>query len=148
MHPTLRDQIITIMNGAKDMIIATVRDDGYPQATTVSYVHDELTIYFGCGVSSQKAINIARNSKVSLAINLPYSNWNEIRGLSLAGRASLVNDPTEKENIRKLIFKKFQQVAQYASSGSVDVALFRITPTVLSILDYRKGVGHTEFVRI
>ena len=148
MHPTLRDQIITIMNGAKDMIIATVRDDGYPQATTVSYVHDELTIYFGCGVSSQKAINIARNNKVSLAINLPYSNWNEIRGLSLAGRASLVNDPTEKENIRKLIFKKFQQVAQYASSGSVDVALFRITPTVLSILDYRKGVGHTEFVRI
>lgn len=88
MHPPLRDQIITILDGAKDMIIATVREDGYPQATTVSYVHDELTIYFGCGVSSQKAINIARNSKVSLAINLPYSNWNEIRGLSLAGRAS------------------------------------------------------------
>lgn len=60
----------------------------------------------------------------------------------------LVRDPTENENIRKLIFKKFQQVAQYASSGSVDVALFRITPTVVSILDYRKGVGHTEFVTI
>ena len=148
MHPALRDQIITILDGARDMTIATVREDGFPQATTVSYVHDELTIYFGCGVSSQKAMNIARNSKVSLAINLPYSNWIEIRGLSLAGRASLVNDPTETEKIRKLLMEKFQQVAQYASSGSVGVALFRIAPRVVSILDYSKGIGYTEFVRI
>ena len=148
MHPALRDQIITILDGARDMTIATMREDGYPQATTVSYVHDELTIYFGCGVSSQKAINIGRHSKVSLAINLPYSNWHEIRGLSLAGRAFLVKDPTEREKIRQLLLQKFQQVAQYASSGSVDVVHFRITPAVVSILDYSKGIGHTEFIRI
>jgi general stress protein 26 len=105
-------------------------------------------LYFGCGVSSQKAFDIAHHSKVSVAINLPYSTWDEIRGVSLAGHAFLVKDPTETQNISKLIFKKFQQVAQYASSGSVDAALFRITPTVVSILDYRKGIGHTEFVRI
>jgi nitroimidazol reductase NimA-like FMN-containing flavoprotein (pyridoxamine 5'-phosphate oxidase superfamily) len=57
MQPAVRDQIIAILDGANDMAIATVRDDGYPQATTVSYVHDGLTIYFGCGVSSQKASN-------------------------------------------------------------------------------------------
>jgi general stress protein 26 len=148
MEPALRDRIIAILEGANDMTIATIRDDGYPQATTVSYVNDGLIVYFGCSVSSQKASNIARNHKVSLAINLPYSNWGEICGLSLGGTASRVTDPKEMEKVRKLVFKKFMQVAQYASSGSVDVAVFRVTPTVLSILDYRKGIGHTELIKV
>lgn len=148
MQSAVRDQIIAILDGANDMTIATVRDDGYPQATTVSYVHDDLTIYFGCGVSSQKASNIARNHKVSLAINLPYASWGEICGLSLGGTASRVTDSREKEKFGRLIFKKFMQVAQYASSGSADVAVIRVTPTVLSILDYKKGFGHTEFVKV
>src|ERR1700731_3853356 len=31
-----------------DMTIATVREDGYPQATAVSYVNDGLAVYFSC----------------------------------------------------------------------------------------------------
>jgi hypothetical protein len=27
-----------------------------------------------------------------------------------------------------------------------DVALFRLTPTVISVLDYTKGFGHTDLV--
>jgi hypothetical protein len=56
-QPAVRDQTIAIFDGANHMTIATVRDDGHPQATTVSYVHYGLTIYFDCGVSSQKASN-------------------------------------------------------------------------------------------
>jgi general stress protein 26 len=148
MQPALRDLIIAILDGANEMTIATIREDGYPQATTVSYVHDGLTIYFGCGMSSQKARNIARNRKVSLAINLPCANWDEICGLSLGGTATRVTDPKEKDKFGRLIFKKFMQVAQYASSGSADVAVIRVTPTVLSILDYKKGFGHTELVKV
>lgn len=37
------------------MTIATIRDDGYPQATVVGFVHDGLTIYFGSDRNSQKA---------------------------------------------------------------------------------------------
>jgi hypothetical protein len=28
-----------------------------------------------------------------------------------------------------------------------DVRIFRLTPTVISVLDYSKGFGHTELVR-
>ena len=41
------------------MTIATNRPDGWPQATTVGYVNDGLTIYFLCSPQSQKAANIA-----------------------------------------------------------------------------------------
>ncbi len=44
MDQALRKQIISIIDDVQDMTIATVRDDGYPQATTVSYVNDGLTI--------------------------------------------------------------------------------------------------------
>ena len=95
MDPRLKQEIISILNDANDMTIATVREDGYPQATTVSYVNDGLKIYFGCAANSQKAKNLARNDKVSITINLPYASWNDIRGLSLGGRAEPVADPQE-----------------------------------------------------
>ena len=40
MDPALSHEIISILDDANDMTIATVREDGYPQATTVSYVND------------------------------------------------------------------------------------------------------------
>ena len=55
MDDALREEILSVLKGASDMTIATIRPDGYPQATTVSYVSDGLTIYFGCAAESQKA---------------------------------------------------------------------------------------------
>src|SRR6516162_8433232 len=81
MDPALREEILSVLKAATDMTIATIRPDGYPQATTVSYVSHGLTMYFGCAAESQKAQNIAHNDKVSLTVTLPYFNWEEIRGL-------------------------------------------------------------------
>ena len=87
MTPKQQADIFGILDGAQDITIATVREDGYPQATMVSFVHDGLTIYFGCGPDSQKARNIKQCDKISLTVNLPYEGWDEIRGLSLGGLA-------------------------------------------------------------
>jgi nitroimidazol reductase NimA-like FMN-containing flavoprotein (pyridoxamine 5'-phosphate oxidase superfamily) len=46
-----------------------VREDGFPQATTVGYVNGGLTIYVGGGVDSQKARNVRRCTKVSLTVD-------------------------------------------------------------------------------
>jgi hypothetical protein len=44
------------------------------------------------------------------------------------------------------MLEKFPQIAKYVSGVTGDVALFRATPQVISLLDYRKGFGHTECV--
>ena len=59
MDTAIRKQVVSIIDDIDDLTIATVRNDGYPQATTVSYVNDGLTIYFGTTSDSQKARNIA-----------------------------------------------------------------------------------------
>jgi general stress protein 26 len=148
MDETLRRQIIDILNGAKDMTLATIREDGYPQATSVSFASNGLTLYFGCAEQSQKAQNIAHDNRVSAAICLPYGSWEEIRGLSLAGCAELLTDPARIEQAARMMMVKFPQLAQYASEGLEGVALYRILPEVFSVLDYRKGFGHTEFATV
>lgn len=147
MDPSIKNQIISIIDDTDDMTIATIREDGYPQANTVSYMNDGLMIYFGTSADSQKAMNIAKSDKVSLTINRPYEDWNEITGLSMGGTATRVTDSKESESVFQLMFKKFPQIPEYAHTfGSVELALFRIDPIVISLLDYRKGFGHTELV--
>ena len=148
MGPGLKQEILSILDDASDMTIATLREDGYPQATTVSYVNNGLNIYFGCAANSQKTKNIARDSKVSLTVNLPYTSWNDILGLSIGGRAERVTDPQEVSQASQLMFEKFPQIARYAPAELEDIVLFRVTPEVISVLDYRKGFGHTDLVKL
>lgn len=148
MEKTLRDQIVSIVDDVDDMTIATVREDGFPQATTVSYINDGLTIYFMTPADGQKAQNIARCNKVSLTINRDYASWDDIEGLSMGALAMLVTDPQEQEKIGRLLLEKFPQAAQYEPAEEIDLAFFRIEPKVISVLDYRKGFGHTELVQL
>ena len=148
MDPALKREIVSILDEANDLTIATVREDGYPQATTVSYVNDGLTIYFGCAAQSQKARNIARNPKVSLTVNLPYASWDEIRGLSVGGKAAVIGDPREMDRVGQLMLRKFPQIAQYVPTDMGQLVMFRITPEIISVLDYRKGFGHTDLAKV
>lgn len=148
MERKLETTILKILVSENDMTIATVREDGYPQATTVSYVNDGLKIYFGCDAQSQKATNLARSSKVSLTIDAPYASWEEIKGLSIGGMAERVTDVRELARVQKLMLAKFPQIAEYAAGGNEALAVFRITPQVISVLDYTKGFGHTELVTV
>jgi uncharacterized protein YhbP (UPF0306 family) len=145
MDSALRNEILSILGNANDMTLATVRPDGYPQATAVSYAHEGLAVYFGCSEHSQKAQNLARNPKVSFTVNLPYATWSDIRGLSAGGRAHRLTNPQDIEQAGHLLLRKFPEgVAEYAPSGLEGIVLFRIVPEVISVLDYRKGFGHTD----
>jgi len=149
MNETVRRFILDIIEHEHDLTLATVRDDGYPQATTVSYASDGLTIYVGTGKDSQKVRNIRRCDKVSLTIDTDYSDWSQIRGLSMAARAEVLQDRDAVARAAACLIKKFPQAADWASpEESGDVAFLKITPEVISVLDYRKGFGHTELVRV
>ena len=148
MDSGLQQEILSILKAAGEMTVATIRPDGYPQATTVNYVSDGFAIYFGCAAECQKVQNIACNDKVSLTVTPPHFNWEDIRGLSIGGRATPVTDPQEINRVSELMLRKFPQILRYALAGKKGVFLVRITPEVISVLDYRKGFGHTDLVKI
>ena len=88
MDEKIRRKILTLLDQHRIMTIATLRPDGWPQATTVGYANEDLTFYFLCGPDSQKAANLARNDRVSLKIDQDTPQVMEITGLSMAARAS------------------------------------------------------------
>ncbi|MGZ3181965.1 MAG: pyridoxamine 5'-phosphate oxidase family protein [Telluria sp.] len=141
-----------ILDHATDLTLATVRPDGYPQATTVSFVHIGWLLYTGIGRDSQKARNIARNPKVSLTVDLPYQDWDAIRGLSMGGRAALVRDAAEESAVQDAFLRKFPQIARLIEQTGTqpweNAVFLRVTPEVVSVLDYSKGFGHTDLFEL
>ncbi|GAB5470913.1 MAG: pyridoxamine 5'-phosphate oxidase family protein [Rhodospirillales bacterium] len=146
MDQRLCDQITSIIDAVDHMTIATLREDGFPQATTVSYVNEGLTLYFMTSAESQKARNIARDNRVSLTIDRDYDSWDEIESLSMAAYATPVSDPVEQEKIGKLLLAKYPQAADFEQMDFGELTFLRVEPKVISVLDYAKGFGHTELV--
>ncbi len=148
MDKALKQKIISLLDQHRIMTIATLRPDGWPQATTVGYVNEGLTLYFLCGVDSQKAANLARDDRVSLTIDHDTPQVMEISGLSMAAHARTVVDRDEASKVLRMLPQKYpEQVSlPVAMPSPEDVRIFRVTPTVISVLDYSKGFGHTDLV--
>ena len=148
MDEEIRQKILTLLDQHRIMTIATLRSDGWPQATTVGYVNEGLTLYFLCGLDSQKARNLAHDDRVSLTIDHDTANLMEITGLSMAARAEKVTDPAEAGRILGLLPSKYPEhpALPFPMPTPDQVHIFQVTPTVISVLDYSKGFGHTDLI--
>jgi nitroimidazol reductase NimA-like FMN-containing flavoprotein (pyridoxamine 5'-phosphate oxidase superfamily) len=148
MDEEIRRKIFTLLDQHRIMTIATLRPDGWPQATTVGYANDGLTLYFLCGPDSQKAVNLSRDDRVSLTIDHDTPQVMDITGLSMAARAQAVVDPAEAEKALRLLMAKYPQQTSMPvpMPASADVRVFRVTPAVISVLDYSKGFAHADLV--
>jgi nitroimidazol reductase NimA-like FMN-containing flavoprotein (pyridoxamine 5'-phosphate oxidase superfamily) len=148
MDEEIRHKILTLLDQHRIMTIATLRPDGWPQATTVGYVNDGLTLYFLCGLDSQKAANLARDDRVSLTIDHDTPDLMAIAGLSMAAHAQAVVDRAEASKVLSMLPQKYpEQVSLPVQMPTPeDVRIFRVTPKVISVLDYTKGFGHTDLV--
>jgi nitroimidazol reductase NimA-like FMN-containing flavoprotein (pyridoxamine 5'-phosphate oxidase superfamily) len=147
MDEKIRKKILTLLDQHRIMTVATLRSDGWPQATTVGYVNEGLTLYFLCGLDSQKARNLARDDRVSLTIDHDTSDLMAITGLSMAAHAKPVVDKADAEKILRMLPLKYPEVSLPGSMPTPEeVKIFRVMPTVISVLDYSKGFGHTDLV--
>lgn len=150
MDASIRAKILQLLDEHRIMTLATLRPDGWPQATTVGYVSDGLTLYFMCGKDSQKARNLARDDRVSLTIDHDTSDPMAIQGLSMAARALAVSDKALiEQKMRVMVPKKYPEYGKMMDTVDFSaIVVFKVTPEVISLLDYSKGFGHCEIVTI
>lgn len=148
MDDEMRQKILALLDQHRIMTVATLRPDGWPQATTVGYVNDGLTLYFLCGLDSQKAKNLARDDRLSLTIDHDTADLMTITGLSMAARAHAVDDRAEAEKVLGMLPLKYPEAKPLPMKMPTpdEVRLFRVMPSVISVLDYSKGFGHTDLV--
>jgi nitroimidazol reductase NimA-like FMN-containing flavoprotein (pyridoxamine 5'-phosphate oxidase superfamily) len=109
MKKAAKAKILEILAANRIMTVATLRPDGWPQATTVGFVNDGLVLSFVCARDSQKATNIARDDRVSLTINRDATDPAEIAGLSMAARATRMSQPEEIAKVLKLLADRYPE---------------------------------------
>ena len=150
MDDLMKRKILSLLEAHRIMTIATLRPDGWPQATTVGYVSEGLTLWFLCGLESQKAKNLARDNRVSITIDRDTPDILSITGLSMAARAHRVTDRAQAEKVLAMLPLKYPDAppstARMKMPTPEDVALFRVVPEIVSVLDYTKGFAHTDLV--
>jgi general stress protein 26 len=155
-----KQAILQLLNRHRLMALATNRPDGWPQVTLVGYVNDGFLLYCFVAYNSQKHINILRDPRVSVAIGSDTPRPLDIEGLSLAGRASVVTNQSEFNDINRLRLKRYPEyavprpaVSREAAAARIapwppskGVVLLRIAPEIISLLDYSQGFGHSDLV--
>ena len=148
MDDKIRQKIVALLDQHRIMTVATLRPDGWPQATTVGYVNEGLSLYFLCGLDSQKAKILARDDRLSLTIDHDTADLMAITGLSMAARAQAVLDRAEAEKVLRMLPLKYPEAKPLPMKMPTpdDVRIFRVIPVVISVLDYTQGFGHTDLV--
>jgi nitroimidazol reductase NimA-like FMN-containing flavoprotein (pyridoxamine 5'-phosphate oxidase superfamily) len=148
MKSQFKRQIVDLLNQHRIMTIATNRPDGWPQATVVSYANDGLIIYCRISRDSQKCANIARDPRVSLAIAKDYPQPLQIKGLSVAAHAFEATDRGERDHAAEVLLQRYPEYKVMPRLDPAAVPTFRLTPEFVSILDYSKGFGHSDLVKV
>ena len=147
MKQDLEKAIVSYLDSHRHMALATVKDDGSPYASTVSYVNKGLAIFFMTDPSSQKGKNIQCCRKVGVSISEDYMDWDKIEGVQLTGSVEWITDHTELKQVQQMFAHKFPQVHKYLAGYGVTIDIIpflRITARSINYLDYSKGFNHWD----
>ncbi len=148
MKQELKRQIIALLDEHRIMSVATNRPDGWPQATVVGYANDGLIVYCFIARDGQKYANIQNDPRISATVANDCPQPLMIKGLSFAARATEVSDAGEIARARALLLKRYPEYKVMPAPNPAVVPLIRMTPEIFSVIDYSKGFGHSDLVRV
>jgi len=146
-----KEKVIQYLKEHYNATLATCWENK-PHAATVSYVSDDLAIYFASGANSMKVKDMRVNSDVALTIYKDYSDLLETKGLEYVGKAEIVEDPAETQRIIELLIGKFpshksviseQVLAMFPSYkkelGKPEMVIVKVTPNWIRYADAKAG---------
>lgn len=144
----MKQDILDILGAHRVLTLATNRPDGWPQATMVGYANEGLVIYMLISRSSQKFANIAADNRVAIAIGADADKLADIKGLAMSALAYPALDPEPQRHGYEQLVKRRPEFASLPEPDWSDAAIVRAIPRDVAILDFSKGLGHSDMVRV
>jgi len=135
---------LTILNANRIMTIATVRPDGWPQATIVGYANEGFRLYFLIYRNSQKFANITKDNRVAITVGQEPSELRQIEAVYAGCTVREVSDIGERTRAWLLLAKRHPNLTDLAPPDRAEVATMVAECRYVSVLDYSQGLGHTE----
>ena len=149
MDHALRALVVDLLAAQEVLTLATVREDGWPQANTLAYVNEGLTLYAATGADSAKVQNIRRDPRVSLTVDGGTTDWASLRGVSMAAQAQVLDSRSEIQRVARLLKKRFPGLADFSDpEHDRGWAFLKLVPKVVSVIDYTRGFGHSVLAKL
>ena len=144
----MEQDVIRLLDRYRVMTIATLRPDGWPQATMVGYANQGLRLYFVVSRRSQKLANISRDDRVSITIGQDTRDPWAIEGLSMSARAWELHDAAKRDRAYHLLLDRHPEFAALPKMDPDTAAVIEVAPEHITILNYSKGFGHADEITV
>ena len=144
----MRKRLLSFLRNHQVVTIAVAEPDGMAHAAALFYaVDDELNLYVLTEPASRHGRAMARTSLVAGTIQRDRQDWQEIQGAQFRGHCQRLRGAA-RERGWNLFAARFPLVRNLAAAGLAQalgkMALWRIEPAWMRLIDYRRGFGHKE----
>lgn len=100
-----QEEIWDLIRSSKNLQVVTLNKDGSPQITTLWFAVVDDAIVFETFTKSQKIVNLKRDPRIAVLVEDGLT-YDQLRGVSINGRAELVDEPTAVERFAEAIVAK------------------------------------------
>jgi PPOX class probable F420-dependent enzyme len=100
-------EIEAFIQEGKSLQVATLNRDGTPHLTTLWFAVVDGDIVFETYTRSQKIVNLRRDPRIAVLLEDGVA-YNELRGVSINGRAELHDDPAVMHGYALAVMKRNQ----------------------------------------
>lgn len=108
--------------------VATAGPSGWPHGVPVCHVLTAGKIYFASGSDAKKVLNLRANSRVTVTVDLYSDAWENLKGVMVQGRATLIDRGARFRKIRALLYRKYPQYPREAALDERDSIIVEVTP--------------------
>src|SRR6185295_1628631 len=132
----MQQPAIDVLDSNRLMTIATVRSDGWPQATIVGYANEGWSLYFLIYRDSQKFANIARDNRVAVTVGSEPREIRQVKAVYAGCEVFEVTELEERSRAWNLLAQKHPNLTEIAPPQATDVATMVARCRHVSMLDY------------
>lgn len=131
------------------MTLATTGPQGV-WAAAVFYVNDGFDLVFLSAGHTRHAQNITAVPHIAATIQEDYRDWQEIKGIQLEGRVSLLRDVSRETAVARYLQKYpfLAKADEKMQAALTQVNWYLLQPEKLYFIDNSLGLGHRDEVAL
>ena len=140
------EEVWRFIEGCKSLQVATLNKNGSVQLTTLWFAIVDGAIIFETFTKSQKIVNLKRDPRIAVLVE-DGTTYDQLRGVSINGRAELVEDPAQVERYAEAVVRKNnpevppEMVGQAAKAMAQKRTVVIVRPEHIASWDHRKLGG-------
>ena len=147
------ERIIAFLDAHHVMSLATVGAHG-PHAANVFYVRDGFALMWVSHPSSRHSTELEADPRVAATVAPDYTDFADVRGVQIAGRARRLVDAAERVRARTLLearypfLQKLSLLPQALLEAFARIQFYRLEPEVITLIDNSRGFGHKDTLEL